>query len=118
MASRVTHAGDIQCDTREPAVVYSVERAAGRMAHVRLRAKRSSVDAPVGAKLILSAPNGWVRYQTVYSAQAFQSQNSFWLPLALGPHAHGLLSVVWPGSGQRISFTNVSAGDRIFVDEP
>ena len=107
----------VHCDTRETTVVYSRPSNAsrtGNVAFVRPQLRRG-VGAAVGARLKVSAP-GHVRYHTVPSAQGFQSQNSFWVPLALGKHDTAKLEVTWLG-GEKSTF-QLKVGDRITVKEP
>ena len=102
----------LHCDTRETTVVYSAP-ATGNTAFVRPKLARGAGPA-VGARLKVTAP-GHVRFHIVPSAQGFQSQNSFWVPLSLGQHTTAELEVTWLG-GKR-SVVQIHAGERIVVQE-
>jgi len=100
-------AQDIVCDTRETVSVYSVTREMAkswknRTAYVRLigsGGQRGSNRDALGARLTVIAAESWRRHATVLSAHGFNSQNSAWIPLVLGPHKQGQVEIQWP-SGQ------------------
>ena len=105
--------GKAHCDTRETAVIYSAP-VVGNMAFVRLQLVKGAGPA-VGARIRVSAP-GFQRFHTVTSAQGFQSQNSFWVPVAMGNHMSVELEITWLGGAKSVH--QVTAKDRVTIHEP
>lgn len=92
---------------------YRQSKSPGATAVIRLEGTTSNRDA-VGATYRVdgSAPS---RFYAVRSTQGFQSQNSPWQVLPLGPSGHASVSIQWP-SGRRCS-TTVFAGERVRIIE-
>ncbi len=92
---------------------YRQSKPPGATAVIRLEGTASNRDA-VGATYRVdgSVPP---RFYTVRSTQGFQSQNSPWQVLPLGPSGHASVSIQWP-SGRRCS-TNIFAGERVRIIE-
>jgi hypothetical protein len=101
-------------DSREyTAVFLTPPDPAQRTATLILEGTRSNRDA-LGARIKIVADNN-TRYQTVRSAQGFQSQNSQAIVVSLGAAENATVEVRWPAGGK--SVRQVKANERVRITE-
>ncbi len=96
-----------------PALFIGTGEAPAETAAVMLVGTRSSRD-PIGATLEVGTGDD-MRFTTVRSMDAFQSQNGPWQTLRVGS-GRTPLTVRWPSG--RISTATLVAGDRVVLTEP
>lgn len=111
------HEAKIICDSRSGVLLYALPSDLARVAKQRVAQLRlqglggpsgSGRDA-IGARVEVF-DGAWRRHYVVRSAQGFNSQDSAWLPVVVGPRGAAKLNIQWP-SGQNTAM-RISAGER------